>query len=214
MPSSDLLMPADLLMIAAVYSATVLSPGPSVMAITSTAMASGRRPALALAAGVWCGSVAWCSAAALGMSAVMLANAWMLEAVRLGGAAYLLWLGWKSARNALRRTPPAPRPVAARDLRRAFGKGVLMHLTNPKAILFFGALFALAVDPGAPPLALAEVVATTGTCGAILFSGFAVVFSTRRAMAVYQRLRRWLEGTFAALFAAAGVALLSGSLAK
>ena len=214
MSPSDLLMPSELLMIAAIYSATVLSPGPSVMAISATAMASGRRPALALSAGVWCGSLAWCVAAALGMSAVMLANAWMLEAVRYAGAAYLLRLAWLSARRAARAEPPAARPVDARDLGRAWRRGLLMHLANPKAILFFGSLFALVVAPQAPPLALAEVAATTGLCGAILFPGFALVFSIRRAMAVYTRLRRWLEGAFAALFAAAGLALLTGSLAR
>ncbi|SFI25892.1 LysE family translocator [Albimonas pacifica] len=205
---------SDLLMIAAIYSATVLSPGPSVMAISATAMASGRRAALALAAGVWCGSVTWCLAAALGMSAVMLANAWMLEVVRYAGAAYLMRLAWISARNAARATPPAARAVDGRDLRRAWRRGLFMHLANPKAILFFGSLFALVVDPAAPPLALAEVALTTATCGAILFPGFALAFSTRRARAVYARLRRWLEGGFAVLFAAAGAALLTGSLSR
>ena len=205
---------SDLLMIAAIYSATVLSPGSSVMAISATAMASGRRPALALAAGVWCGSVSWCLAAAVGMSAVMLANAWMLDLVRYAGAAYLLRLAWISARNAARAEAPAPRPVDARDLGRAWRRGLLMHLANPKAILFFGSLFALVVDPQAPPLALAEVALTTAACGAILFPGFALVFSTRRAMSVYRRLRRGLEGAFAALFAAAGLALLTGGPAR
>ena len=105
-------------------------------------------------------------------------------------------------------------PLPPTTARRAYAKGLALHLTNPKAILFFGSLFALVVDPQAPPLALAEVALTTAACGAILFPGFALVFSTRRAMSVYRRLRRGLEGAFAALFAAAGLALLTGGPAR
>src|SRR3546814_17381062 len=72
-------------------------------------MASGRRYGLALAAGVMTGSLTWSIAAAAGLSAIMLANAWAFEALRYAGAAYLLFLAFKSARAALTAGAPALR---------------------------------------------------------------------------------------------------------
>ncbi|MBT8408749.1 MAG: LysE family transporter, partial [Alphaproteobacteria bacterium] len=58
------------------------SPGPATLGIAGTAMASGRRAALAFALGILAGSASWGIAAALGLSAVMLANVWLFEVVR------------------------------------------------------------------------------------------------------------------------------------
>ncbi|MEO0999444.1 MAG: LysE family transporter, partial [Pseudomonadota bacterium] len=84
------------------------SPGPATMALASTGLARGRAPALALAAGIVAGSAIWGVLAALGLGALMLANAWLAEALRYLGAAYILWLAVKAGRAALRPGPPAP----------------------------------------------------------------------------------------------------------
>src|SRR3546814_8987232 len=73
----------------------------------------------------------------------MLANAWAFEALRYAGAAYLLFLAFKSARAALTAGAPALRHVATSTLRSAYRRGLVLHLTNPKAILFFGSLYAV-----------------------------------------------------------------------
>ncbi len=184
------------------------------MAIAATAAASGRRVALAFASGVLTGSISWALAAAFGMSALMLAHPWALQGVRYAGAGYLLWLGFRSARSALRRAPPPARPVSAAGLRLLYLKGLGLHLTNPKAILFWGSLFAVAVRPDAPPLALFEVVGVCALIGAAVFLGYAILFSTPWAMAAYARARRALEGTFALVFGVAGLALLTGGLSR
>lgn len=66
------------------------SPGPATLAISAAAMNGGRLSGVAIAAGVSCGSACWGLAAALGMSTIMLANAWLFEVIRYAGAAYLL----------------------------------------------------------------------------------------------------------------------------
>jgi len=77
------------------------SPGPATMAIAGTSMNRGRGPGLAVAAGIVSGSAAWGLAAALGLSALMAANAWIVEILRYVGAAYLLYLAFKAARSAM-----------------------------------------------------------------------------------------------------------------
>ena len=78
------------------------SPGPATLAIAGTSVSNGRPYGLALAAGVTSGSILWSAAAALGLGALMAANAWAFEILRYCGAAYLLFLAIKSAKSALR----------------------------------------------------------------------------------------------------------------
>lgn len=109
------------------------SPGPATLAISSTSMAQGRKAGISIAAGVVLGSASWGIAAGLGMSALMLAHAWVFETIRVIGAAYLGYLAIKSLIRAWRNSSPA-RAVAPRS-GQFFAKGVAIHLTNPKAIL-------------------------------------------------------------------------------
>ncbi|WP_394687929.1 LysE family translocator [Hoeflea sp.] len=188
------------------------SPGPSTLAIAGTAMAQGRIPALALVAGITTGSWLWSIAAALGLSALMLANAWVFEILRYLGAGYLLFLALKSARRALVPGKPTFRSVSAQSLGRAYGKGLAMHLTNPKAILFFGALYSVGVPPTASGAEVASVVLVVGLQSVVIFSFYALLFSNHRVVGIYVSLSRWFEATFALAFGFAGLKLLTARL--
>lgn len=185
------------------------SPGPSTLAIAGTAMAYGRGQALALVAGISSASWIWSIAAALGLSAIMSANAWVFELLRYLGAGYLLFLAYRSARSALASTQAKLRSVSAGGVRRAFGKGLAMHLTNPKAILFFWALYSVGVPLTATPWQIASVVLVVGVQSVAIFVAYAVLFSNPRVVGIYIRLRRWFESAFALAFGFAGLRLLT-----
>lgn len=199
------------LILTAAFIATA-SPGPATMAIAGTSMKSGRRCGLALAAGVTTGSWTWSISAALGMGAVMLANAWAFEVLRYFGACYLLFLAYKSARAACASSVPVTPYVAVSSLRGAFAKGLALHLTNPKAILFFGALFAIGIPADASLYALATVIAAVGLQSFILFHAYALLFSSPPMILGYEKMRRWFEAIFALAFGAAGLKILSAKL--
>ena len=152
------------------------SPGPATLAISGTSMNSGRRYGLALAAGVTSGSWMWSIAAALGLGTIMLANAWAFEMMRYFGACYLLFLAYKSARSAISASNTAQQNMVINSTRAAYAKGLALHLTNPKAILFFGSLFAIGVPPDSPPASLAIVIAAVGIQSLIVFHGYAYCF--------------------------------------
>ncbi|MCB1490341.1 MAG: LysE family transporter [Rhodobiaceae bacterium] len=181
------------------------SPGPATLAIASTAMARGAGPALRLGAGVTTGSLVWSSAAAAGLAALAVRHVWAVEAIRYLGAAYLFWLAFKSARLAWR-GGRVDRPAAAS---RPYMRGLLLHLTNPKAILFFGALYSVILAPGQPASALAIVVAAIGVQSAAINLGYALLFSRSGPMAAYRRAARWIDGASAALFAGFAARLLT-----
>ena len=190
----------------------VASPGPAVLAIAGTSIRAGRRTGLVFAAGVVTGSLTWSIGAAAGLSAVMLANAWLIEIVRYCGAAYLLFLAFKSARSALTPGEAELQGLAAASSRRAYARGLALHLTNPKAILFFGSLYAFGVPSDATLGDLALIVAVVGVQSAIVLLGYAILFSNPVVVRGYLKLRRWFDGVFALAFGYAGVRILTAKL--
>lgn len=184
-----------------------ISPGPATLALAGTSMASGRASGLALASGITTGSLMWSLAAALGLGAVMLANAWVFELIRYFGAAYLMYLAYKAARSALSKKDLSTRSITG-NKRSIYIKGLVLHLTNPKAILFFGSLFSLGIPPGTGFKELALVIAAVGMQSFILFHGYALLFSSQAMTRIYLQLRRWFEAAFALGFGVASFKIL------
>lgn len=187
------------------------SPGPATLAIAGTSMASGRASGLALASGITTGSLIWSVSAALGLGALMLANAWVFEVIRYFGASYLMYLAFKSARSAL-----SPKDIAVRSMTGSrsnlYAKGLLLHITNPKAILFFGSLYSLGVPAGTSPQNLAIVIACVGALSCTMFHGYALLFSSKSMTRLYLKARRWFEAAFAIGFGAASLKILTSRL--
>lgn len=200
----------SLIMIAALIA--VASPGPAILAIAGTSMRAGRRVGSALAAGILTGSLIWSIGAAAGLSAVMLANAWLIEIIRYCGAAYLLFLAFKSARSALTPGEAVPQGLSTTSLRRAYARGLALHLTNPKAILFFGSLYAFGVPADATLSDLALIVVSIALQSTVVFFGYAILFSSPAIVRGYLKLRRWFEGAFALAFGYAGFRILTAKL--
>ena len=84
---------------------------------------------------------------------------------------------------------------------------------NPKAILFFGFLFAIGIPSKKQPESLAIVIMIVGIQTTFIFHGYALLFSNESIMKTYLRLRRWFEGLFAIVFAAAGLKNLNFTIA-
>ena len=183
-------------------------PGPATLAIAGTSLKYGRFRGLAMAWGVTTGSMIWATAAGLGIGAGLAANHWLFEFVRYLGVAYLLWLGWGLARSALSKRVLTPRDVGASSIWLAWSKGALIHLTNPKALIFWGSILAIGLKPVAPPLAVFEVLLICLIIDVVIVSGYAVLFSNPSLTRGYLRLRRIFESLFTLFFAAAAIELL------
>ncbi|WP_316014758.1 LysE family translocator [Roseobacter sp. HKCCA0434] len=200
--------PADYTFVLGAAFVAAATPGPATLAISGTAMQRGRAHGVALAAGVLTGGVMWSSAAALGLAGLMAANPALVGWLRILAALYLGWLAWKSAKSALRRGNPPVRASDARALKGSYLRGLALHLTNPKAIFFFGALYTVGLPVGTSGPELVSVVVLMASLSATIFFGYALLFSTPRAQAVYLRARRWIEGAVAILFAGAALRIL------
>lgn len=208
----------DLLSLYAVYLIAVASPGPSTMAIMGVAMRQGRASAVLLALGVVAGSMVWAALAAAGLSAVLAAYAEIVFAIKIAGGLYLLYLAWNAARSALAADALASDPLASDALAGTsdeiarspapFRRGLLLHLTNPKAILGWIAIMSLASRPDAQPYLLHLIVGGCAVLGLAVNVGYALVFSTSHMGRAYRRCRRGIEAALAAIFGCAGLRLV------
>lgn len=126
-----------------------MTPGQDTLYIVGRTVAQGRRAGLLSALGITCGLVCHTCAAALGLSALLAASSSAFTAIKLAGAAYLVYLGvamWRAASEPAEERTLAP---AASD-RRIFAAGFLTNILNPKVALFFLALLPQFVAPHAP----------------------------------------------------------------
>jgi len=188
------------------------SPGPATMGIAGTAMASGRGSALAFALGILAGSASWGIAAALGLSAIMLANVWLFEIIRYVGAAYLGWLAIKAFLRALKPGNAAMGTPFSGSGRALFAKGAAIHLTNPKAILSWGSIYAIIAPATATPATLFAYFGLLYTGSMLIFVGYAFLFSSAAMVRAYARARRWFDFAFAGFFGFASFKILTAKL--
>jgi threonine/homoserine/homoserine lactone efflux protein len=188
------------------------SPGPATLSIAGTSMANGRRSGIIFAMGISTGSACWGLAAAMGMSAVMMANVWLFETVKYLGAAYLLFLSVKSLRSALSDKAELSQRAYGGTTRQIFTKGALIHLTNPKAVLGWGAIYAIMVPAQSTVTELFAMYVFLLSASIFVFIGYAFLFSTVKVVALYQSTRRIFELVFASFFGFASIKVLTTKL--
>ncbi len=125
----------------------VLTPGQDTFFILGRSLASGRSAGVAAALGITAGSIIHTLLAALGLSALLAASPHAFMAVKLAGAAYLLYIGVRALWSRGGAVPGAE--AGANDTRwSAFRQGVLSNLLNPKVALFFLALMPQFISAG------------------------------------------------------------------
>lgn len=197
-----------LLPVFAAYLIAIASPGPSTMAIMGVAMRQGRPRAVALALGVVTGSMFWAVLAASGISTALKAYAGAIFVIKVAGGLYLIYLAWKSARSALAGEAGQRALVPLAGQWALYRKGVVLHLSNPKAVLGWIAIISLGLRPDAPSYTILVMMAGCAVLGMIVNVGYALIFSTSIAGRAYQKARRMIEGMLAAIFGYAGIRLL------
>lgn len=145
------LSPADLALFLAAAVLIAFSPGPGIFYVMARSLAGGRGEGIASSLGTGLGGFVHVGAGALGVSALVLASAEAFTALKLVGAAYLLWLGFRTWRSA--GEPVADIAATSTGARRAFGEGIVVEALNPKTAAFFLAFIPQFVDANAGSVA-------------------------------------------------------------
>jgi threonine/homoserine/homoserine lactone efflux protein len=193
----------------AVVTLLMLTPGPDMLFVLASGIRSGSKAGFVAAVGVAVGETVHLLAAAAGLAAVFQAAPALYDAVRFVGAAYLLWLGVRTLRARGGEGIVGGRRGAA-STGRAFWRGVLTNVLNPKMALFTVALLPQFVDPsrGRVPAQLlvlgacflALEIAVDGTVG--LAAG-----RVRRVLVRRPRAARGMEVASGSVFLGLGVKL-------
>jgi len=144
----------DLVGFVALAIVVIVTPGPDTALTIRNTLVGGRPAGVATAAGVALGQATWSLATSIGVAALLVAAEPAFAALKLAGAAYLIYLGAMSLWSAFRGRPAhltAGRTVARVSTGTALRQGVLSNLTNPKMAVFFPSLLPQFVAADAPP---------------------------------------------------------------
>lgn len=187
----------------------VIAPGPDNILALSRGLGQGPVAAMASSVGAACGIMVHTLAATLGLTLVIQASPLAFWAVKLVGAAYLLWLGVKALRT---RNLISFAPAAQQGLPRVFMTGLLSNVLNPKPGLFVLAFIPQFVSAQRGPVAVQMLV-----YGAIFAVLTAVIFSILGAYAARlsgwlarrPRATAWLNYGAGATFIASGLSILA-----
>ena len=188
----------------------IVTPGPDTALTIRNTLLGGRASGVATAAGVALGQATWSLATSAGVLALLVAAEPVFGALKLAGAAYLVYLGAQALWSALRplHTSTAGPKMRTSHLRPrgALRQGVISNLTNPKMAVFFPSLLPQFVSPGTTSF-VALLALGLAFCLMTLSWLTAYAFVVARAGDVLRRsaLRRALEGITGAVLVAFGV---------
>lgn len=156
------------------------TPGPAILLAISNALAVGPRRAMISSTGNAVGLFIVSGVSMAGMGVILASSASAFLALKLAGAFYLIYLGikqWRSKASVLPTTTAPSLTTRSHPAGRLFRQGLAVALTNPKAILFFSALFPQFLTPDAPVLGQFAVLTSTFAICAMLAHAFYVLLA-------------------------------------
>ncbi len=191
---------SSLLAFALIALGMVLTPGPNMVYLISRSICQGRTAGLISLGGVALGFVFYMLCAALGITAIVMAVPYAYDALRFGGALYLLYLAWQAVK------PGGRSPFQVKDLpkdspRKLFMMGFLTNLLNPKIAVMYLSLLPQFISPDhgsvlVQSLALGFtqiIISVTVNAMIAIAAGSIAAFLTSRP--TWLVMQRWLMGT-------------------
>ncbi len=197
-----------LLSLLAVDLLAVVSPGPAFVIVSQMSVRHGARSGIAAVSGIVVAVWFWCAVVLSGLTILFQIAPWLYGAMKLAGGAYLIYLGLNLL--CARAGDGAGEPLGGTELSMAkgFWKGLLLGLTNPKAVVYFGSIFTLFVKPGAPVWLQAAAVGIATFDTLAWYGLVGVLFSHSAVRRAYGRVRHWIERAAGAVMVAFGLRLV------
>ena len=202
-------MTQDPLVFIGIAALLTITPGADMAMVSRSVFTGGRREAFATTLGILAGCLVWAIVSAAGVGAVLAASRTAYDALRLVGAAYLVWLGVQSllaARRGDYRDIGEERPPARRSS--AFRQGLLTNLFNPKIAIFYSTFLPQFIGPGDPALLLSMLLAGVHIAfGLVWLTGYAWLLDKTVTAFKGSRLRRALDALTGTVLVALGLRL-------
>jgi len=203
---------AVLLAIAGALAIGAMSPGPSFVLVSRIAVTASRPNGLAAALGMGVGGVVYGGLGLFGLQAILAQVEWLYLILKVLGGLYLLWLAlalWRTAAQPI--TVPKTAEGRPRSVRRSFTLAAVTQLSNPKAAVVYGSIFAAFLPPQVPAWTFAVLLPAIFAIEAGWYTIVALVFSADRPRAVYLRWKRWFDRAAGSVMGALGLRLILGA---
>jgi threonine/homoserine/homoserine lactone efflux protein len=197
----------ELAAFAAVALVVICTPGPDTALTIRNSLLGGRRAGVFTAFGVSTGQAIWTLAASAGIAALLVASEPAFRALKLVGAAYLIWLGAQTLWRAFRRRVDEKRAAATRVLegRQAWRQGLISNLGNPKMAAFFTSLLPQFGDASFAAMLGLGLLFCTMTFAWL--TGYAFVVAKAGDVLRRERVRRAIDAVMGAVLVAFGLRL-------
>ncbi len=192
----------------AVYVVVVVSPGPNFALVTRLALGESRSTSTGAILGLAVAATLYAVAAMSGLSVLITQVGWLARFIQLAGGAYLVYLGINLWRQSGSRN--STQPTSARggsDFGSGFRLGLVVNLSNPKAVAFFIGLYAVAIPPGTSVVTRAVILAAGFALEIGWYTVVTQALSRRRLRAAYQRHARALDRVIGTILIAFGIRL-------
>lgn len=209
----------EFLTIAIAHLLAVASPGPDFAIVLRQSLVHGRRTALWTSIGIGTGISLHIAYALLGIGLLLMGSATAFTVLKFAGAAYLAWIGVQALRSRPRTVPAeggaangTPAPAALPTDRAAFVTGFLTNALNPKATLFFLALFPVAVSPTTPRLVQAGYGVWLILATMAWFCFVSLVFTRPEVRRRFFRHGHWIDRVLGVVFLGFALSLVFAEL--
>jgi RhtB (resistance to homoserine/threonine) family protein len=207
---------SEFLLVALAHLVAVASPGPDFAMVLRQSVTFGRRPAIWTSVGIGTGIFLHVAYSLLGIGLLVRSSVLAFNILKWLGAVYLAWIGQKALRarpfanesasgTAANGAPEVP------DRRAAFVTGFLTNILNPKATLFFVALFSVVINPRTPVLVQSAYGVWMAAATMGWFTLVALFFSHDRVRATFLRCGHWFERVMGVILLGLGVRLALAS---
>ncbi|OTG64721.1 LysE family translocator [Acinetobacter silvestris] len=186
--------------------AMVLTPGPNMIYLISRSICQGHQAGFISLCGVAFGFIFYMLCASLGITALLMAIPYAYDAIRIGGALYLIWLAWQSFK------PNGKSPFQVKNLPidsniRLFTMGFITNLFNPKIVMMYLSLLPQFIKPDHGSvlsqsifLGLIQIIVSVSVNGLIVLSaGSMALFLNKNP--IWSNIQRWIMGTVLASLA-------------
>lgn len=188
-----------------VYVAGVVIPGPNFVAVAHKAASTTRTEALAVVAGIVLVNLFWASCAILGVGIVFAAFPWLAFAVKVAGAAYLIWFGGRLIFKASAGNSQEIAQAPGGSLRQAFAQGFATNIANPKSVAFFAAVFSSAAPPHESVGTFLAMLGMVFVVASSWYGFVALTLSHARIASAYRRSKAWVDRVCGGVIIALGV---------
>jgi threonine/homoserine/homoserine lactone efflux protein len=187
----------------AVLIVSILSPGAAFLMAVRSSVSAGRRAGIATGLGLAIMASLWTLAALLGMDALFALFPWAFATLKMGGAAYLIYLAIKTWRGANDTLDKAPKPHG-----RAFLDGMLVNLGNPKSVLFAAAVLVVVFPPDLNAGQIAFITLNHLILEIMFYTACAFILTAPAARARFLRAKPMIDRAAAVLLGGLGLKLL------